>query len=370
MRRVTVTCLILSILVTTVTQGGVIHRRGGVSSLEAPIIAIDDAGVQVRTRDGSSRTIAWDLIRALELDWPDPMLDQRLEIAKDLWRARSRLQRNDPNLAEPLFERLFEKYRGQTNESARIVAEGLLRCRLARGAHVSAVIPFLETLRLHRAGVVTDRYDRLSVVFDDQTDLCPQLAPVWADVQVLNKLHRDLAGYEATGDEVVNSIATLYELAVRTSIGEAPGDDPLGAVSKPSHEGLDLLFMMLQARLGDREQRSSARQRMLHRQRTLPDWAESWIRYSVGMSYLAEADPESLRKGLVSLAHVPARFAGTHPYLAGLALAKMASTLADLGRPREALSLRAELQRRFPGHPLLFMNDQTADPSVHTKENP
>ncbi len=370
MRRIAITCLMSSIIVNSVTQGGVIHRRGGVPPLVAPIIAIDDAGVQVRIPDGSVRIIAWDVVRDLEPDMVDPSLGEKLRVARDLWRARSRVQRNDPVLAEPLFERLFAQYRGRTSETAWIVAEGLLRCRLARGAHEMAVIPYLEILRLDRRGINTDRYDMLPPVYDRQTQLCPQLAPVWADVGALGKLRRDLEAFDAQGDEVVAACVDLYALATRMPGSELHNLDDFEALTPTNHEGLELMRMSLQALLEDQDLRSAARQRLLNVDASMPDWTLAWVRVFVGTSFLLESDVALKRQGMVSLAYLPAQFAGTNPYLAGLALARLAQTLDTFGQDAQAKAIRAELVRRFPGHPILFLNDPDANTSdKNDKEN-
>lgn len=369
MGRAASTFWIILICAAPRADAGVIHRRGGQPPIQAPIILMDHAGVTVRTPAGETRVIAWDLVRDIVPDVPDHLLGEKLETAEELWRARSRLQRHDPTLAEPLFERLFERYRGQTSESALIVAEGLLRCRLSRGANEAAMMPFLETARLRRADVETDRYDELVPVFDVSWSLCPQLAPVWIDAGALERMQRDLVTYDPQGDEVVAGLAALYRLAARAQSAGAEVLDEDAWPELPRHDGLELLEDLVATASGDEDRRHAVRTRLLNRIPRMPAWAEAWIRYQVGVSLLNEANDDLRRQGMVSLAHLPARFGAMSPYLAGLATARLASALAADGRAEEASVLRAELQRRFPGHPARFLNDDDEQPSDPPKEN-
>jgi len=348
---------------------GTIHRRGDLGPIEAPIISMDDAGVVVRTPGGAAETIAWDLVRDIAPDVPDLNLADRLARAAEMWRARTRLQRHDPALAEPLFERLFERYRGKTNESALIVAEGLLRCRLARGAHDAAVVPFMEVARMRRAGAATDRYVMLPPVYDETWCLCPQLAPVWAGAAGLDKLQRDLAVYDAQGDAVVAALAALYARAARVQMSGAAAIADAPPLELPHHDGPALLATLLEAMSPEAARRPAARGRLAAQITSLPPWAEAWARHVIGLSLLAESGVEIQRRGMVSLAHVPARFAASQPYLAALASLCLADALAAAGRLDEAATIRADARRRFPGHPVFLLNEPESGSSARIKEN-
>jgi hypothetical protein len=54
----------------------------------------------------------------------------------------------------------------------------------------------------------------------------------------------------------------------------------------------------------------------------------------------------------VQLVHVPARHAGSQPYLAGLALAIVAAVSERDGDAEGGAAARAEAARAFPEHPL------------------
>jgi hypothetical protein len=274
----------------------------------------------------------------------------QMETATRLWRARSRVERHDTTLAEPILERLFEHYRGQTHETALVVAEGLLRCRLARGDHVRAVIPALETARLRRADVTTDSYANLTAVIDESTSLCPLLAPAWLPSPLLTKLQHDLGEYDARGDEIVAAVASLYRKAVQRTLGGSGPQAPSPAW--PDHAGVKLLSRVVACGAADAKERQTARIALASQMTDRPAWAQAWSRLHIGLSLVGETGVGRQQQGIVSLLHVPARFANSQPYLTGLALAYATKALEATGDREGAASLRVELRRTLPNHPV------------------
>lgn len=348
MRYLFRTILLLIWCIGETAEADTVYRRGGFPEVVGTILAMDEAGITIRSGGPGVTLILWDQVRDIIPDQPEPSLDNLLAIAEDLWRARSRITRGDLALAEPLLERLFERYRGKSNETAFIVAEGLLRCRLDRGAHMLAVIPFLEVARLRRQDIGTDRYSQLESIYDQQTSLCPLLAPVWDDQEGMQRLVRELDAYDSNEDEVIGALAALFRQAALPA-DQRFKDKPTSQM--PRHPGVDFLRRFLEVFSPDSENRRAARVRLDREINDLPDWAESWIRYQIGMSLLMEEDENQNQLGLVSLAHLPSRFSTTNPYLAGLALMRMIESLEATGDLQEAASLRAEFERRYPGHP-------------------
>ena len=332
------------------TLGDVVERRGTEPALEGNITIIDDAGVTIHSGLSDVRVIPWDRVRRVISEIDEPTLESRMAVAVDLWRARSRVERNDTVLAEPLLERLFERYRGQTHETALVVAEGLLRCQLARADHARAVIPALEVGRLRRAKVTTVSYAALPVVIDVATSLCPQLAPAWLPTPLLGSLENRLAGYDAQGDEVVAALAGLYRLTVMQARGRAP--PKTRQIVLPDHQGVELLQLLVECGAVAPGSRQTGRQRLGRAIPTLPPWAEAWGRFHIGLSLLRDSGIGQRQQGMVSLIHLPARFGRSQPYLAGLALAYVTDALRQSGDADAAAGLAVELQRSFPNHPV------------------
>ena len=335
-------------LVVTGARADVVERRGAEPAVQGTVTLIDEAGVVLRSPLGAVHFIPWDRVRSVQTDRTDPTLAARMKTAVDLWRARSRVERHDTTLAEPVLERLFEMYHGSTHETALVVAEGLLRCRVARADQVLAVIPALDVARLRRAGVTTHAYATLDPEFDTQYALCIVVAAVWLPSPRLELLARDLAAYDAQGDEVVEALANEYRNAVLRTLGRTP--DP--AATSIDHPGIDLMKRLNACRSEDPDTRSAAREQLRRAIPKMPPWAEAWARYQIGVSLLAEKGIGRRQKGAVSLIHLPARFNRTHPFLAGLALAEVAAALETADDAAAAATLRSELNRIYPNHPL------------------
>lgn len=354
------------LVIAASTRADLVERRGSVPPVAGEITRVDDAGVTVRSELGAFHFVPWDRVRRVQAKDEDPLLAGRMETAMRLWRARSRVERHDTTLAEPILERLFEHYRGQTHETALVVAEGLLRCRLARGDHVRAVIPALETARLRRADVTTDSYANLSVVIDEPTSLCPLLAPAWLPSPLLDKLQHDLGDYDAQGDEIVAAVALLYREAVQHTLGESGPQAPSPAW--PDHAGVKLLSRVVACSAFDAKERQSARIALARRAVDRPAWAQAWSRLHIGLSLVGETGIGRQQQGIVSLLHVPARFADSQPYLTGLALAYAAKALEATGDSEGAASLRVELRRSLPNHPVHAVDDTSMPLPTYTQQ--
>lgn len=327
----------------------VIERRGAEPELEGRLGQIDDAGVTIKSSLGADHFVPWDRVRRIETASPVPGLERRMETAVELWRARSRVERLDTAMAEPILSRIFETTRGQTHETALVVAEGLLRCRLDRDDQALAVIPALEVARLRRAGVTTGSYATLPPVIDETTALCPRLPPAWLPSPLLQTLEADLAAWDARGDAVLSAVAAMYRGAMRRSAHMAAVPDPQNL---PDHPGVALLADLARCTVDDADQRESARERLRRRLDALPPWAQAWGRFGIGLSLLGEDGRGRRQQGMVSLAWLPARYARTQPFLAGLSLGYIAAGLDQTGDAAGAEAIRNQLRRSFPDHPI------------------
>jgi hypothetical protein len=299
----------------------------------------------------SSELIRWARSREVETEKSRAEIDRYREDAIALWRARSRLERSDFELAEPLFERLFEKYRGQKHETALVVAEGLLRCRLARGSNDAAVIPALEAVRLrHSVKNAANVYSILRPVIDARTGLCIDLPPAWVNATALTRLERDLASYDAKGDTVAAAQAELYRLAIQQQMGIAPSPRRDLAVTDP---GVIFLRLIVQSQVGDAAVRAASRKELEVLVPKLEPWQLSWAHFALGISLLREDNRDHHEKGMVHLAHLPARFGQSQPFLAGLAIEALAQACDREGDAAGAAALRADLKVSFANHPVV-----------------
>lgn len=349
---------LLALALALPSRGDVVERRGAEPALEGEVDPREE-GVRVRTDQGAEILVPWDRVRAIHAS--DPSIRAAWERHRDeattLWRARSRVERHDVALAEPDLARLFERSRGATHETARVVAEGLLRCRLARGAQAEALIPALETLRLERAGVTTMSYADLPQVLDAATGLCPQLAPWWDDDRALAASERGLAAYAErvrAADALVAAIAERYRAIARRRL-EVEALPPTDAPETAS-DALDLLDLLLRCAAPDDAVRREATATAAARVNGADSgtWREAWLRAAIGEAMLEESGAGRRRRGIVELLNVPARFGSRLPWLAGRCLAVAAAQCEAEGFAAGADSLRAELAARWPAHPVLL----------------
>ncbi|MHC5027593.1 MAG: hypothetical protein ACYTGR_12635 [Planctomycetota bacterium] len=329
----------------------VIHRRGAQTPLEGELVRLDLGGAILRTQTGAEHVVPLDHVRSIECDGHRTDLDDMLQLADELWRARTRVERRDTVLAEPQLERLYAACRGESHETALVVAEGLLRCRLAHGRQVLAILPALDVMRLRRSGIETDAFVTLADVIDPAYELCQGLPPAWIDTRGLSRLANDLQNYEDGGDAVVAAIADLYRRLAMLQLGRVV--ERLDSASLPDHEGVELLADIVRTSDPDAGTRASARQRLQRRGSRGAAWVDAWCRFAIGRSYLRESGTGRRERGLIQLAHVPARHGAGQPFLSGLALEEMARGVESIGDSASALAIREELVRRYPAHPIL-----------------
>ena len=310
----------------------------------------------------TGRLIPWDQVRLID-DIEDPVLAadwaRWQPIANDLWRARTRLQRGDRALSEPLFERHFERLIADPagSELALIVAEGLLRSRLRSGA-IEALLPAaLETARLRRAGFSTDRYQDLPPVLDEQFWLVPRLAPIPTRTDLDGSSMRDsLKRWIDDPDPVVAGLARAYAM-----MHDAPDsfieNDLLQSATEP---GASLLLSAVLTGSSDPDRRAIARDR-LRSLLAAGGPLEPWRAWFIGVSELHEQSA-SLDSALIKLLSIPAVHLHRDPALAIRAISVSADALEHAERVDEAKVLRRELERLdFDVDPALMPDDIATD---------
>ena len=318
----------------------VVHLRDGLASVDAVRVAFVPGGLEAVTSAGETRRFALDQVAGIT-DLTDPILidqwRQRQDLARDVWRARSRVQRGDPELALALFQRHFTPRTSdeRTHEFALIIAEGLLRCLLESG-DTEAILPAaLETTRLRRAGVTTDRYDALNPVIDERFWLLPKLPPIATSEPSVARLSDELRHWRIDSDPVVSRLAELYASMSRRSVR--------------SSESSELGVILMESILGTRSLDNRVRQDAL---RTLdelsalddaPGFIAAWQMWFKATSRLASGDSDT-DPVVLSLLELPAVHQGSYPLLARRAVELSARVLSAEGRDEESATLRRFLQ--------------------------
>ncbi len=342
----------------------VAHLRRGVTLPAGDVVEpLPDRildGVGFRSGD-KVEWLGWDRVASLEGLAPE-LARQVAPVADKAWRARIRLERGDALAAEPIYEDLFRAFQARRGATACAVAEGLLRCRLRRGAQAGAIAPWLAWVRASDPSMPAPVLDITSPpsqppLIDPGTGLCPFLPPVWLNVASVQAFARADA---RTGDdsEAKRGLALegMYRLAARFEVGLAGESEANALPVRSADPGVSLVAQIVAARAADPDKRKDARQLLLARLRQrMPAWEESWVRVGIGRSLLREQDGEERLIGLAHLLHVPARLRAAQPYLAGVALAETALVEAGLGNMPAAQRLKRDIMEGLPGHPALDM---------------
>ncbi|MAB82529.1 MAG: hypothetical protein CMJ24_03715 [Phycisphaerae bacterium] len=354
------------LLLLSMLSSDVVVLRGGDPSVRGSVSRVDDDGVRIGVEGEPAVVIPWDRISGVNLSEERiPRLEEHLSRGVDLWRARTRLERGDFALAEPIFEVQFPGTLGRTSETALVVAEGLLRCRLHRGELAAALLPALEVARLRRKGIETRSYadllppavrsdsPELIQMLDVESGLVPYIPPAWLSGPDLAARLSAIESWDSGGDDTLSLLAELYAMSIRQSMGESIDPVELAEPRIADSFGGLLLAAMINSLHDDVDVRKSARSVLETSLSGSPPWVEGWIRFQLGRSLLMEPAMGQQRRGLLSLAHLPARWGRSQPYLSGVAMAMMADQFRAHGRPEDAKRLRSDLRRMHPAHPVL-----------------
>ena len=339
---------LLSLIAPWLTANAeVIHLRDGAASVDAVRVAFIPGGVEVVTSAGETLRFALDQVARID-DLTDPILidqwAQLEEVARDVWRARTRLQRGDPELARGLFQRHFAPRTDEVgdHEFALVVAEGLLRCLLESGETEMILPAALETIRLRRAGVRADRYRDLPSIIDERSWLIPQLPPIPTNDLSVDRLFEELRHWRFDSDPLVARLAELYATMARYSVR------PSGS----SEVGVILMEAILASRSLDPVLRRKALETLeeLASLEDAPGFIEAWRAWFSATSELASGEAETDRI-LLALLELPAVHQGSYPVLARRAVELAARVLSTEGRTEESATLGRILQespRKIP----------------------
>lgn len=368
--------LTFSIISAATTIADELSLRNETKSRNGTTLEVSQAGVMFQTGSDPAVLFSWDRVRDLKTEIPGlrNKYQQMRFFADDLWRARTRIEREDYGLAEPLLKKHFKAVIGRNDPSARVVAEGLLRCRLSRQAREQAVLPWLETARMIRAGIEISAYSKMTPILDANSGLCPDLPPVWIEGPDLESMVAGLGTYFPTDAPVTRTLAKLYLESARrelirwgmaTSSENTPSPDSDAGepddsqitfnrqTDPASSVAVSFVGAFLDATTPDKSEsiRNTAVKR-LTRWIADPDWKGAWAHYARGSARLQSPRTEDQDRGLVDLLYLPSEYVESERYLAGFAIQHAIQHLKSRGRTEAADSLRNDFEKRFADHPL------------------
>lgn len=360
-------------------QGVIVELRGRDGTVSGNLERIGPAGILVKPDDTTqtrSKWIGWDRVRLIRGDRAAEAAPFK-ELADELWRARTRLERGDVFLAEPDIERLAATYAGAGGPTGTLLGELSLRLRVLRGSQTGATMAFLRWSAVRRAGETAQAVwvggaSMLAPAVDWTMGLAVQCPPVFGPAISNAAMEAFVTSGDwdrlGVADAATRDLAMLYRVAAAGEIELRKGAEPAPPVEVKSNDpGVLLVRDIVVARLGTPEQRRAARDALERRLLTKtaavrsgdatggnevasPEnrWQEAWCRAGIGRSLLRETDTRDRRRGVVQLLHLPARFASDQLLLAPTALQEASDALRALGDPAGAARLIDEIRRLFP----------------------
>jgi len=221
MNRHLTTCVItLGVCLAFATPGRAqVELRDHAGIVGTSVRQVSEIGVRIDA-GGHDQLIGWDRVKRVRGDRA-PDAAAFAQTSDHAWRARTRIERGDFAAAEPLLEALFPVYQNLTGPTASFVSEGLVSCRLARGAQTAAIVPWLACISADAGELRRDQWVGMqatvsSHVLDREYALCPSLPPVWVSGAALESLVQSPSWTTLTkAPGVPGQMARLYHQAAR-----------------------------------------------------------------------------------------------------------------------------------------------------------
>ncbi|MGH7132294.1 MAG: hypothetical protein ACREJO_10155 [Phycisphaerales bacterium] len=345
------------------------------------LVDVSSGGLRVRLPGPRTVWYSWDLVRADG----EPAFKPYTELSESALRAKLRAERGDLAMAERELGHTVELLGDPwptPGPTGALCAEGLVRCRLARGWRIGATWSWLawiatrsETASWVGGGMRGDQ------AVDIATGLCPQLPPIYSarmDGDAIRASTDSPEWAKLRGSPgLTGELAEYYAAAMAFEASKSASEGAALAGKTPTTQGAQLVWEIVMSRVGDPDTRKAARDKLARRVDSIdglastvragpesPDavlpamsdtprealntrWVEAWAHAAIGRSLLMEAELGQRRMGVLELLHIPARFGDIMPGLAALCLAEAAGELETMGDAGAAARLRADLDSRF-----------------------
>ncbi|GAB5495329.1 MAG: hypothetical protein Phyf2KO_04090 [Phycisphaerales bacterium] len=338
-------CLVAAVLLCTVStrassEPGVVVLRNGII-VNADDVTVTDQAVTVLAGNRES-VYGWHDVADVESQGQEGIASH-LQSAEEAWRGVSRLKKGDRVAAEPALETAFLAKGRSIGPTAATVSEGLLVCRLSRGAQALAVEPYLYVL-------LNASEPQFSESIDQTYDLCVSLPPIWGTRSGLSAMVSALSAEDYSAWSNNDRVLQLAQLYAAAAVHEISGRVVVPNI-QPSDEGVRVIHEIVLSQAGSASERSAARDNLSSRlNQNPPDWLCAWIHAAIGTSLLVEADDSANRLGIVQLLHVPAKYGDSQPYLSGVCLSRAALKLDEMGRRTEARLLAQTFNKHYEFH--------------------
>lgn len=318
-----------------------VERRGSAEAVTGEVTGVGAGGLTLRfSRNGLERTetVPWSEVRSIRGGSPQGA-DAWLAAGEALWRGRSRVQRGDWELAIAPLELAAKAWLGQAPTPDGTAAALALAQAYARAGRLADALPVaFEAMRQLRAGMpLPDWAAQGGGVVDASRGLAASVPPMTLEPADAARAAAALRAFDAKGD------AGLSHLALATASlldGAAPPPHAGARLADGDRQGLAFIEALRDARAAAPETRAAARRALGGMRRTLPVWAEAWIRLAIGESLAMEADRAARERGAVLMVSVDVSERARQPALAAAARRRAAQAIEQLGDSEGAQRLQ------------------------------
>ena len=344
-----------------------VERRGGLPALDGAAAIVEESGLRIKGADGVDQFARWDEVRTVSGTTAPGNIDAQLKFGESVWRARTRLLRDDVELAEPLFREAWSALRTRKGDLGQLIAEGLLRCALARGDNVAAIEPWMTLVEARSAGGGANAtpFNTLPPVLDAGTMFSSEISPF-------------------TSPELATRVAAALESAVKdggTSVIWAPRfarilrRAPQHAAPSASPSTSEKLLITLEEILlaSDARDRRKLSEGFLAIAKQVgggdaPPYLLAWRSMAIGRALVSQPDRAAQEEGTLELLSVAATEGSSA--LGRLALLEAAGACRAYGDAKSAKSIE-RIIATLDGDPLLKRAAvPVAAPEIDRKQQP
>ena len=342
------------LLATSVrAEQGTVVRRGTMPAIAGDVRVVGAAGVEVRV-PGIERpvAIAWSDVRGIEGAALGAEARAWRDAGEALWRARTRIQRGDWELAaEPLAVAWKAWSAAPPCADAALAAAAQAEWMMRSGRPADAVAPAFAAVRDLRAGTQPGGGWKASArVAEPGSALPPALPPCVVPAADATRLAVELRALDLSADPGLRTVVEAYVAALPgQGARDAAPELPDLRKDAPARHATQALLDLRTAAAGDRSARDAMRAALVRDRRSLPAWFEVWARLALGDVMAGTGDAGLRDRGLALLASLVAAPDPARPWIADCARAALARALESAGDA--AAARRVAAQPAEPGTP-------------------
>lgn len=313
------------------------------------VLSLDEDGVDIEGKG----VIGWDQIERGSVGLKQEQFDKFLkDLGGPLFRLRQRLSVGDYVGLTEQAEALFPVYAKRSSDTAYLVSQATMWSRQANGRPAAALEAYFRCLKMLRdkAGLAGSLPGTRKLAFDAGTGLCPELEPIFFNVQEAQK---ELQPVKAAAQDLqppLPQAAFVYVGSLAITAGDMQlaeksfenlrADNALVAdwrVIAPAMQSLvggenDQTIIQLEARVPG-----------------MHPFNRSIARYLLGKARTSDSMKAAVEQGVLDFLYVPAIEGAQRPELSAAALYDAMHALQKAGDVRQAANLRKEILANYSG---------------------